>query len=490
MPPRRSGGESKQGLIIALVFFVLATIGLGVATYYGFAGQDALSKAAKDAKSAEDKAKADRDWYKFQALQYRSYMGVDLPPGGDEDLKAKRAEFDTPNAKLGSEASDRESATKLIRETLDSKFKWNPAAGRPTTTYEATLRQDQETIAGLAKANGTSKDQLADAQKKIQKADDDAKAAEDDYKKKLEDVSKKAQTDLADLVAKNNQLTEKIDALSQEREKIQTKAQADVKAAQDKLASGDKTIKSQQAVLEKFRQEQEQQNRPQEAPASWRTDWKVERVSGNTAYINLGSADNVKPQLSFSVHSVESGKPVPTPKANLEVVSVLQPHLSEARLTYTSQAGQNRGRDPVVAGDVLYNPLWDPSMKKHVALAGVMDLRGNGQDDLQGLMRLLARQNVVVDAYLDPRELTMKGPGMTVQTDYLILGESPENPGANRKENEATLKRDKILGDVQRDANQKGVKVISLRRYLELVGYRAPTTEPIQEETTPYRRSR
>jgi hypothetical protein len=37
MPPKRAAAESKQGLVITLVLFILLTLGLGVATYYGFA---------------------------------------------------------------------------------------------------------------------------------------------------------------------------------------------------------------------------------------------------------------------------------------------------------------------------------------------------------------------------------------------------------------------------------------------------------------------
>src|SRR4051812_25328778 len=42
--PRGSAGESKTGLVVTLVFFILATLGLGVTTYFGFAEQDTLRK--------------------------------------------------------------------------------------------------------------------------------------------------------------------------------------------------------------------------------------------------------------------------------------------------------------------------------------------------------------------------------------------------------------------------------------------------------------
>ena len=44
----KKSGESKQGLVVVLVFFILATIGLGVATYYGFAEQEGLNAKVKE----------------------------------------------------------------------------------------------------------------------------------------------------------------------------------------------------------------------------------------------------------------------------------------------------------------------------------------------------------------------------------------------------------------------------------------------------------
>jgi hypothetical protein len=71
MAPRR-GRESKQGLIISLVFAVLIILGLGVTAYYGFNGQEALRKDKNELTTDKNKMKEDRDWYKFQALLYRS----------------------------------------------------------------------------------------------------------------------------------------------------------------------------------------------------------------------------------------------------------------------------------------------------------------------------------------------------------------------------------------------------------------------------------
>ena len=68
------GGDSKQGLIITLVLFVLLSIILSVVAYYGYADQQRLTDAAKDAKQKEDTAKKDRDSEKFQRALLRSII--------------------------------------------------------------------------------------------------------------------------------------------------------------------------------------------------------------------------------------------------------------------------------------------------------------------------------------------------------------------------------------------------------------------------------
>jgi hypothetical protein len=95
---------------------------------------------------------------------------------------------------------------------------------------------------------------------------------------------------------------------------------------------------------------------------NWQENWKVVRLDrrGQTAYINLGSADRVTPGLTFSAHGAgRDGKPTPAVKGTVEVFKVVGEHLSQARVT--SVAHPNR--DPISQGDLLFNPTWHPAQK-------------------------------------------------------------------------------------------------------------------------------
>jgi hypothetical protein len=210
---------------------------------------------------------------------------------------------------------------------------------------------------------------------------------------------------------------------------------------------------------------------------TWNRDWQIVELDrrGTTPYINLGSADGLSPQVTFSVHSAgRDGKLNPTAKGTLEVLRVIGPHLAQARVT-SVRDGQT---DPILKGDRLFNPTWDPGRKKRVALAGVADLGTENAYTNDEFRRLLNRQRVILDAFIDTsdeKEPKLVGKGVTIETDYLILGEGLEtanHPQAGTKEYRDRY--EKLVTQLKLQARESGVPVISLSKYLDMIGYRAP----------------
>lgn len=469
MPPQsRYKGESKQGLIITLVFFILTTIGLGVAVYFGFAEQEKKDQEVKAAKKDGDVFKKERDQYKFQYAMLRSFIGQGKTVPGVDNLGTQKTQFDQGTLKLS------EDDTKVLKALLDEKrFGWN--GNQPKTTFEdeiATLKKNYE---GLEKRNEgltAEKKALTD---KLAKAEDELTAAKDDYKKQLAALNKKSADDKNDFEKALKDLRESVAQLSADHTKKLLAAEKERTGLGGQLKKKDEDIK-QLTLRVKDQQErlEEHQRQSTEAPASMRTDWKIVSMDrrGTNPYINLGSADKVKPQLTFTIHGVGlDGRPNPQPKGTLEVVNVIRDHLSQARITSVKDAN----RDPILKGDVLYNPSWNPTIKKHVALAGIMDITGDGRDSLYEFMRNLQRQNIVVDAYMDPKDGSIKGE-ITLRTDYLILGESQEFSPTGREKagGEAQKKLDEGKKAMEAQATKNNVPKMPLHKYLEMIGYRLP----------------
>jgi hypothetical protein len=460
-------GESKQGLIITLVFFILLALGLGVATYFGFADQDKKDKEVKEAQAKEKTFKDERDWWRFQANLYRAYM---LP---EQKIDMQELAIDKDAFDKGSKyASQKEKAeVDNVIKALESRVRWDP---RDKATWEDLVAKEKARYEALAKAAKQQENERDKLKKSWENAETRLKDAQAAFDKALVDLDSKAKQTLSDERAQIDKLKNELDRLGTAKAEGDKKADEKVKLAEAETKKKDKMVKQQQELLTQRNEEiAATKLKGSDAPRDWRTDWRVVRLDNRgNAYINLGSADKVKPQLTFSIHGLGGdGRPQPQAKGTMEVMSVLGEHLSQARMTSV----KDPNRDPIVVGDILFNPSWNPNTKKHVAIAGRIDLSGDGRDSLVEFIRNLERQNIVVDAYIDTKDLTVKGSGVSVKTDYLIVGEGLEySPGGFSRDKEYGQKLEKIIAEMKEKAAQNGVTVIDLGKYLDLIGYRVP----------------
>ena len=80
MAKKKDGSGSNLGLIVTLVFFVLATVILGVTTYMGYSDQAKMEQARVEAKRERDQFENDKNWFRFQSRYLRGVIGE--PPAG------------------------------------------------------------------------------------------------------------------------------------------------------------------------------------------------------------------------------------------------------------------------------------------------------------------------------------------------------------------------------------------------------------------------
>ena len=465
MPPR-SQPESKQGLIITVVIAFLLVICLGVTTWFGYSEQDKYIKEKADAQKSENTFKAERDYYKAQAMMYRAYMGMSEGMDGADTLGTLKGQLD---GSLGQSNKDKADVTKTLKD-LESKYGWN--GNQPRETLEGTINTLRTQYENLANKNKKTEDDWKKVKLDLQKRDEELATARKEFEDNLKALTEKFKQDFTKSDEQLAQFRTTVDALSQQRDKEKNDAdQAKKKAEETETRKNREIAELQKLVKRKDDELSVIHAKSPETPANMRTDWKITYIDnrGTNLYINLGSDDRVKPRLTFNIHGVGAdGRPNPQSKGTLEVLKVLGAHLSQARVTSV----KNPNRDPIVVNDVIYNASWNPNIKKHIAIAGVIDLTGDGRDSLNEFMRNLEQQNIVVDAYVDPKDGSIKGQ-LTYQTDYLILGGAPE-----RAYNSSSDESEKRVLDgrkqMQEEAKKYGVPVKSLLGYLEMIGYHLP----------------
>lgn len=436
-------------------------------------------------------------------IYLKAYSGLDLTKDESEALPSYADRFKTGGLREVDEAEQ----VKNYVDRLDRQLGWDNNRKFPANTYQ---RQIDELTAKLATAqkekdesqkafdtavvqlNGQKK--LLEAEnrtlnEKLKEANDKTIAKGDEGQKEVQ----KLQAALADLGKEKDEDAKKnADEIAKRNGQI-TALQKNVSDLERNLERLQAQAKVAQVALLDF-------DRPKGRIIS------IDR-SGTTGTIDLGSADNVKPQLTFVVCGVgpggqpirhrvkndagqdmvgEDGKPIEEGKAKVEVLQVLSEHRSQVRITHLRDAE----RDPVVPGDVLFNPAWSPTLKQRVAIAGVIDLTGTAKSEspdvqerlLRDFIRNLEAQNIQVDAYIDLKELKMKGE-ISRETDYLILGDTPD-VGSDRviRDGDPRVERagkvSQVMTEMQKQAGQNAVNLISLRKFLAVTGYALPLERP------------
>lgn len=458
----KPAGESKQGLIISLVCFVLLAVILGVTTWLGYDGQNTLRESEKKAQADKASMTKDRDAWKYRALELQNQFGALTSKPDSESLQTLRG---------SNPSTDGQTEFTAALQTIANQLRQPTGQLEPALAKIARLTNELNTLKAnfaandlaLKKARDTFNEQMASKEAEVADWTKKYQAAQAANLKDSQDRQKGFESELA-----------RFNEVSQQLDTIKRKNETDSAAREKDRIQTARTIKELQGQNDKLRKEQ--------APTDWlkfdKPHGKVVRLDprGEIAYINLGYADNLRQQqnITFSVFSPDlGGKATQQYKGSIEVLDVVDAHLAKAKITQVADPG----RSPITTGDVIVNPAWSPNMRMHVAIAGLIDLTGDGRHNIDEFMANLSRQGVDVDAYLDLTDNTVKGPGMSINTSYLIIGDAPdfdERMVTTDARTETKLSINRSMTDLQAKARELGVTVVPLRRFVQMIGYKLP----------------
>ncbi|MGL5097926.1 MAG: hypothetical protein ACRDD1_20235, partial [Planctomycetia bacterium] len=356
--------SSDQSITIALTMFVLMTIGFAVGSYYFYDKLEEATKQAKDAQDKETKAMASADAGLKEYLELRRRIFSISDPSDHPAVAAiVKRELDPEGALLNTmpELTELRAAKNAPRRNAYETY----TAGLKTL-HETAKLADEEIAAREDKKKNleTELDGLravfkAQSDKALADQAEKAKAIRDDASKILGDIDQK-DTEMEDYRKRY------LEAVA---ETLSTRRQFEKENALGKQRKADIQLN----IKERRRFESQS-----EQTSFGGRDGSVVAVTdaGRKIYIDVGLKQGVRAALMFGVYGLDvGGNPLQYPKAAIEVSEVLDQNSSVARLIFASVS------DPILPGDLLFNPIWSIGDNETIAVAGVIDLTGDGRPD-------------------------------------------------------------------------------------------------------------
>lgn len=420
--------RENQGLQAALIVFVLITIALAVTTYVYFrkaeelGGQlDAANKATQDAKTAMETSAA-------ESRTLKTMLGY----GELEDMAVIEKNFKDEMALYDSSYADTD--PKNYR-TLVTHME--EAALARASRAAAAEQREQQALTEKQTAEEQAKQQIAAADEKFNTLVSTYQKARDGFN-----------TDLARVNAERQQLAATLGTKDQEI----TAAKSQLSIARDQYTAQIKLLEDAKEALLNQKREREQTNFE---VAHGRITYV--NPSERIVWINLGLGDGLQRHTSFSVYDQNVSEYSPdNVKGSIEVTKLIDRHLAEARILNEEYS------NPIVQGDLIYTPAWQPGMFLHFAVAGVIDIDGDGIEDKELLRNIIYANGGVIDSEVDA-EGNVTGQ-MTVNTRYLIRGEPPTEKAGQQALAAYT--------DLYDRASLLGIELMPLPRFLALMGYK------------------
>ncbi|WP_428303752.1 hypothetical protein [Lacipirellula sp.] len=420
--------KENQGLqaVVIVLTILLLLIGVGLVlvnnsrkTY--LAERDAARAETNDANSKVAKAEAEAGNYKNWIGFKEDALFESLQPQFDEDMK-----------RFGIGDDD---ASKHYKTMLENVFEEKEKLVKNEVNTKAEVKSLKEKLVALeAEKDARVKEHLAALEK---------------AKQDLADVQAKSKQQYDEISAKNTAI-----AASMEKDRA-THAEAMSKLEAEKSTAENASIK-QERMITKL-----QEGLPKvdafAQPADGRITWVNQRHG--KVWIDLGSDDGLRPQVTFSVAGEgNADAEAAAKKGSIEITRIIDGHMAEAQIT------SDDPKNPILTGDRIFSQVWDRGRTVGFAIAGEIDLDKDGKDDLQKLKNIIAASNGRVDAAINDAG-TLDGE-LKLETRYLVLGEYPDG----------TQARDQAIREtwntLSEDAGRLGIETIPLDEFIKLMGWR------------------
>ena len=416
--------RQDQGLVFTLIAFVILFIVAFVAAYVGWKSYGEsethvaeLQNQLSAAQSAVAKNQGEKE-------QLSTWMGVGQFDSVEDVEKTVKQDMDRYGANF-------DESRRSYRNIVEYLAKENESISSRLATATNNLKSTNDHLLAV---EAEKEKQVVQYETQMKSAGEDAAAQRASFKKDRESLEAKKQ-ELLDNLAKQEANYEKqlADVNTQLKELTENLTKSE-RAKDNLLAEVSKSAESFEV-------------------ADGRIAWVNQ---DGTVWINLGAADALRRQITFSVFDADNQDPVKSSnKGSIEVTKILGDHMAEAHVT------SDDPRNPILTGDQIFSQVWHRGRQLHFALSGIIDLDGDGHNDMKMARDLIELNGGVVDAYLAD-DGKVQGE-ITVNTRYLVLGDFPQEA------RQAAMQTG--WETMSTDAKTNGVEVITLDKFLNQIGY-------------------
>lgn len=427
--------RENQGLQIALITFVMLTVVLGASTVFLFNVSQERQAEVKKFRSEASKSEKGHSKKIEQYNELRGMIGVGTTEEHGAIIDDCEEEMDTYG---GTYPEQDRNYRQLLKHLFNDK-------NQKDRDLVAARAEKDEFAKKLAERTSRDEEAFRKLEALVAQVDGHLKKVTDDYRQSTNLASEEQQKAIDRLNTANRKSVDTLNSIQNKLESANTQLEKLHKL--NKL----KTEKLRDISRDTF-----------DVP-----DGEIRWVSQQTrtVWINLGRADRLMRQVSFSVYPADvsdlsrGGK-----KASIEVIRLLGEHSAEARIV------DDKITDPIMPGDKIHTPAWSPGEQKRFALAGLLDVDGDGRSDLEMVRNLITMNGGMVDCYYNAKGEQIGT--ITANTRYLVLGKAPDE-----REDEKVRE---TFSRMDREAERWGsVQKIPLAELLSRMGFKkgsSPTT--------------
>ncbi|MFO0817575.1 MAG: hypothetical protein U1A77_06515 [Pirellulales bacterium] len=431
---------------VALIILVFVVLALGGTTYGYFRSAEEAAKetATKTAEVADIRKKyTDRD-VEVRCLKYMLGWDTTL---SDADYDGLLKGLDT-SAEIHKIDEGYKQDMQMYGKGLDKpNYRLVPAE------LLKVIKAKNDELVVTVEEQKKLQAQLVAAREESKKEVEMAKKGQEEASAELVKRTGDFETERSRLNGEKDKLVTQKDDLASKLNEAVAKAEKDLKKVNDRIETVQKLNQSQRDELARVKEHENF-----EVP-----DGRITYVNqrANIVIINLGSADGLRPQISFSVYDrAENSATKAEKKAGIEVIKVLEAHLSEARIVHSETA------NPVLPGDLIYSPVWKAGQRLRFALTAFMDINGDGANDRDLVRNLILMNNGVIDVEQGDDGKVNDINRMTLQTRYLIEGELPTDKFAVESQLQG---RNQMIAKAQ----ELGIERMPVQKLLGYLGWRS-----------------